>query len=126
MSEVNAFKALSLGTTICVGMSPLPPARSICVAMKISPSLPHRALGNPIPLAAELERCRTISYEQKDRLADCRKLWADKRRQFLGQGSEFQQHSVRPRPRSARRLRRPKDQSRLPSGYPRLQSESER
>ena len=31
-------------------------------------------------MAAELERCRTISYEQKERLAECRKLWADKRR----------------------------------------------
>src|SRR5882672_4713725 len=37
------------------------------------------------PLAAELARCRTVTSEQKDALAKCRRIWAEQRRQFLGQ-----------------------------------------
>src|SRR5260370_30147029 len=37
------------------------------------------------PLAAELARCRTVTSEQKDALAECRRVWAEQRRQFLGQ-----------------------------------------
>src|SRR5712692_6588185 len=37
------------------------------------------------PLAAELVRCRTVTPEQKDALAACRRIWAEQRRQFLGQ-----------------------------------------
>jgi conjugative transfer region protein TrbK len=39
------------------------------------------------PLAAKLEQCRSVTSEQKDALVDCRKVWAEKRRQFLGQAS---------------------------------------
>jgi conjugative transfer region protein TrbK len=38
-------------------------------------------------LAAKLEQCRSVTSEQKDALADCQKVWAEKRRQFLGQAS---------------------------------------
>ena len=37
------------------------------------------------PLAAKLAECRSVTYEQKDALSECRKAWAEKRRQFLGQ-----------------------------------------
>ena len=37
------------------------------------------------PLAAKLAECRSVTYEQKDALTECRKAWAEKRRQFLGQ-----------------------------------------
>ena len=36
-------------------------------------------------LAAKIARCRNVTYEQKDALAECRKVWAEKRRQFLGE-----------------------------------------
>ena len=36
------------------------------------------------PLAAKLAQCRGVTYEQKDALAECRKVWAEKRRRFLG------------------------------------------
>jgi conjugative transfer region protein TrbK len=36
-------------------------------------------------LTAKLAECRSVTYEQKDALSDCRKAWAEKRRQFLGQ-----------------------------------------
>jgi conjugative transfer region protein TrbK len=35
------------------------------------------------PLAAKLAQCRSVTSEQKEALSDCRKAWAEKRRQFL-------------------------------------------
>jgi conjugative transfer region protein TrbK len=81
------------------------------------------------PLAAELARCRTVTSEQKDALAQCRRIWAEQRRQFLGQ-------SKTPTPAShpddsAPNIGFPapgprKDKSRLPQGWPSISpSESE-
>ncbi|SHN84410.1 putative entry exclusion protein TrbK-alt [Bradyrhizobium erythrophlei] len=36
-------------------------------------------------LTAKLAECRSVTYEQKDALSECRKAWAEKRRQFLRQ-----------------------------------------
>ncbi|MBU8967170.1 putative entry exclusion protein TrbK-alt, partial [Streptococcus pneumoniae] len=36
------------------------------------------------PLAAKLAQCRSVTSEQKEALLECRKAWAEKRRQFLG------------------------------------------
>src|SRR5713101_6924717 len=47
-----------------------------------SPASP--AFGDPNPLAAALARCRTVTPEQKDALEECRRVWAEQRRQFLG------------------------------------------
>jgi conjugative transfer region protein TrbK len=115
VSEVNAFKSLSLCTTICVGIL----AVAACtIHLRGDEDQPESttSVGRDFdPMPAELERCRTISYEQKEGLAGCRKLWADKRRQFLGvdRGSpsnpEQSDSGARP-PASA------KDQSRMPSG----------
>jgi conjugative transfer region protein TrbK len=41
----------------------------------------------PDPLARKLAECRSVTYEQKDALPECRKAWAEKRRQLLGQTS---------------------------------------
>jgi conjugative transfer region protein TrbK len=35
------------------------------------------------PLATELASCRSVPYEQKDALSECRKAWAENRRQFF-------------------------------------------
>lgn len=37
------------------------------------------------PLAAKLTECRSVTPEQKEALSECRKAWAEKRRQFLRQ-----------------------------------------
>ena len=71
---------------------------------------------------AKLEHCRTVSPEQRDVLLECQKIWAEKRRQFFGQkGSsthpEEKAQSSFPVP--------PRDESRLPSGYPFLPAQSE-
>src|SRR5882672_12482552 len=73
------------------------------------------------PLTAELARCRTVTPEQQDALAECRRIWAEQRRQFLGQ-------SKTPTPashpdQSAPNIGFPapgsrKDKSRLPQGWP--------
>src|SRR5712664_3447128 len=73
------------------------------------------------PLAAELARCRSVTSEQKDALEECRRVWAEQRRQFLGQ-------SKTPTPashpdQSAPNIGFPapgsrKDKSRLPQGWP--------
>src|SRR5260370_8493439 len=39
----------------------------------------------PNPLAAELARCRSVTPEQTAALEACRRVWAEQRRQFLGQ-----------------------------------------
>ena len=40
------------------------------------------------PLVMKLAECRSVTYEQKDALSECRKAWAEKRRQFLGQKAQ--------------------------------------
>jgi conjugative transfer region protein TrbK len=37
------------------------------------------------PLATKLAECRSVTSEQKEALPECRKAWAEKRRQFLRQ-----------------------------------------
>ena len=64
------------------------------------------------PMAARLERCRDVTYDQKAALQDCRRIWAERRRQFLGQGSE---PSVDERDGAPSTSATPKDKSRLPA-----------
>ena len=68
------------------------------------------------PLATKLAECRSVTYEQKDALSECRKAWAERRRQFLEQKASstssgngtFQEGTS---------LFAPKDESHLSSGY---------
>jgi conjugative transfer region protein TrbK len=78
------------------------------------------------PMAAKPGQCRTVSYEQGDALSECQKIWAEKRQQFFGRTSGFSTHrdggvpgagSSSPVP--------PKDDTRLPSRYPAMQTQSE-
>ena len=124
MSDFKAFKALSLGMTIFVGVL----AAACTIHLRDDDNQPQPAssvVREGDPVAAELERCRSISYEQKDRLAECRKVWAEQRRHFLRQNSDTPRNPARPDPdgtpsASAR------DQSRLPSGFFRAPQATER
>ena len=69
------------------------------------------------PLAAKLAKCRSVTYEQKDALTECRKAWAEKRYQFLGQDAQPPSDSRMPQAGSSLFVA-PKDENRLPSGYP--------
>ncbi|WP_448044326.1 putative entry exclusion protein TrbK-alt [Bradyrhizobium liaoningense] len=72
------------------------------------------------PLAAKLAECRSVTYEQKNALSECRKAWAEKRRQFLGQKAPAPSDSEPPQAGSSLFVP-PKDESRLPSGFPPIQ-----
>jgi conjugative transfer region protein TrbK len=76
------------------------------------------------PLAAKLAECRSVTYEQKDALTECRQAWAEKRRQFLGQGARRPSDSRTPQAGSSLFVA-PKDKSHVPSGSPSIQQNGE-
>lgn len=78
----------------------------------------------PDPLAAKLAECRSVTYEQKDALSECQKAWAEKRSQFLARGARPPSDSRTPQAGSSLFIA-PKDESRLPSGFPSIQQERE-
>ena len=78
----------------------------------------------PDPLAAKLAECRSVTYEQKDALTECRKAWAEKRRQFLRQDVRPPSDDRTPQAGSSLFVA-PKDESRLPSGFPSIQQNGE-
>jgi conjugative transfer region protein TrbK len=69
------------------------------------------------PLATKLAECRSVTYEQKDALSECRKAWAEKRRQFLGKPPSSSSDKGAAQGGSSLFVP-PKDEDRLPSGYP--------
>lgn len=78
----------------------------------------------PDATAAKLEQCRTVTYEQKETLLECQKIWAEQRRQFLAGRSTGDPDSrtgaapfLSPVPRN--------DESRHPSGFPSIPSQTE-
>jgi conjugative transfer region protein TrbK len=114
MSDFKAFKALSLGATICAVVL----AAACTIHLRGDDNQPQSAssvVREPDPVAAELEQCRSISYEQKDRLSECRKVWAEQRRHFLRQNNDTPRNPARPDP-DATPSASSRDQSRLPSG----------
>ena len=72
------------------------------------------------PLATKLAECRSVTYEQKDALSECRKAWAEKRRQFLRQKTPAPSDNQMPQAGSSLFVS-PKHESRLPSGSPSIQ-----
>jgi conjugative transfer region protein TrbK len=73
-------------------------------------------------LAAKLAECRSVTYEQKDALSECRKAWAEKRRQFLGQDKAPSASSDNEAAKEGSSLFvLPKDESRLSPSHPPIQ-----
>ena len=72
--------------------------------------------------AAKLKQCRTVSSDERDALLECKKIWAETRRQFFGQNGSSTHPEANARPSSPVP---PKDESRLTSGYPFLPAQSE-
>lgn len=72
------------------------------------------------PLATKLAECRSVTYEQKDALSECRNAWAEKRRQFLGQKPSASSEKGKPQEGSSLFVP-PKDESRLSPGYSPIQ-----
>jgi conjugative transfer region protein TrbK len=83
------------------------------------PSAGSSASRVTIPLGAELERCRKVTFEQVAELQECRLIWAENRRRFLGSkktpsvaSADAQSSSPTPA------LVQPKNPDRLPQGWP--------
>ena len=74
-----------------------------------------------VAITAKLAECRSVTYEQKDALSECRKAWAEKRRQFLGQKASSASSENGPPREGSSLFGAPKDESRLPPGYPPIQ-----
>jgi conjugative transfer region protein TrbK len=72
-------------------------------------------------LTAKLAECRSVTYEQKDALSECRKAWAEKRRQFLGQKASSASSENGPPREGSSLFGPPKDESRPSPGYPPIQ-----
>jgi conjugative transfer region protein TrbK len=70
------------------------------------------------PLATKLAECRSVTYEQRDALSECRKAWAAKRRQFLGQNAPPATADTGASHERPSLFVSPKDESRLPSVFP--------
>jgi conjugative transfer region protein TrbK len=72
-------------------------------------------------LTAKLAECRSVTYEQKDALSECRKARAEKRRQFLGQKISPASSDKGPPQEGSSLFVPPKEESRLSPGYPPIQ-----
>ena len=73
------------------------------------------------PLARKLAECRSVTYEQKEALTECRKAWAEKQHQFLGQKAPSASSDNGTAREGSSLFVPPKDESRLPPGYPPIQ-----
>lgn len=82
---------------------------------------PALADGVSDPLATKLAECRSVAYEQKDALSECRKAWAERRRQFLGQKAPPSTSDSASPQEDLSLFVPPKDGSRLSPGYPSIQ-----
>jgi conjugative transfer region protein TrbK len=71
------------------------------------------------PLGGELERCRKVTPEQVAEFQECRLVWAENRRRFLGSKKTPGVASADARPGSPTpSMAQPKHPDRLPQGWP--------
>ena len=77
------------------------------------------------PLAAKLAECRSVTYEQKEALAECRKAWAEKRRQFLRKGAPSTSPDGETSRNGSSLFVPPKDEGRVPLGFPSIPQSKE-
>jgi conjugative transfer region protein TrbK len=73
------------------------------------------------PLVKRLEGCRSVTYDQKDALSECRKAWAEKRHQFLGQKTPSTSSGDGGAQEGMPLFVPPRDEGRLSPDYPLIQ-----
>ena len=84
-----------------------------------SPPMGSSASRATNPFGAELERCRKVTSEQVAELRECRLIWAENRRRFLGSKKTPGVASADAQPGSPTpSLAQPKNPGRLPQGWP--------
>jgi conjugative transfer region protein TrbK len=69
-------------------------------------------------LAPSLARCRTVKPEQTATYDYCRRIWAENRRRFFGPTKSTAAPASNARLNDQSSELPPKDQSRIPQGYP--------
>lgn len=77
------------------------------------------------PLTTKLAQCRSVTYEQKDALAECRKAWAGQRRKVLEQQAPSASAGNEASRQGSSLFVTPKDESRLPPGFPSIPQSKE-
>ncbi|MEH2595110.1 conjugative transfer region protein TrbK [Bradyrhizobium sp. AZCC 1577] len=110
MSDVRAFKALSLATTIGVFVVA---ACTIQLRGGEEASAPPKAEQTTDVDGSDLARCRSVTSEEAASYQHCQKVWAENRRRFFGKRDGAASHDPVAGLTPAR-----KDQGRIPQGYP--------
>ena len=114
MTDVRAFKALSLLTTI--GLVAVAACTIQLHGGDDSPPTP-KAGQTTDASSSDLARCRGVTPEETAGYRHCKRVWDENRRRFFGKkdGAATPGHDE-----SASSIAAPKDQSRIPQGYPSL------
>jgi conjugative transfer region protein TrbK len=114
MADIRAFKALSLLTTIGVLVVA---ACTIQLGGGEDTPRPRKAEQVPDATSSDLARCRSVTAEETTKYQHCQQIWAENRRRFFGKkdGAASPGHDG-----STSSIPAPKDQSRIPQGYPNL------
>ncbi|MGX9431206.1 MULTISPECIES: putative entry exclusion protein TrbK-alt [Bradyrhizobium] len=115
MADIQAFKALSLLTTIGVLVVT---ACTIQLRGGDRPPPPPKAEQTTDETSSDLARCRSVAAEEAAGYQHCKQVWAENRRRFFGKkaGAVAPGHDDS----AAGLAPAPKDQSRIPQGYPPL------
>jgi conjugative transfer region protein TrbK len=115
MTDVRAFKALSLLTTIGVLVVA---ACTIQLRGGDDPPRSPNAEQTTDATSSNLARCRSVTVEEGTGYQRCREVWAENRRRFFGKkdGTATPGHDDS----AVGVASAPKDQSRIPQGYPPL------
>ncbi|MGY2805596.1 putative entry exclusion protein TrbK-alt [Bradyrhizobium sp. USDA 4506] len=114
MTDIRAFKALSLLTTI--GLVAVAACRIQLRGGNDSPPAPN-AEQRTDAVSSDLAHCRSVTPEETAGYRHCQQVWAENRRRFFGKkdGAAAPGHDD-----AASSITAPKDQSRIPQGYPNL------
>lgn len=112
MTDIRAFKALSLLTTVGVLVVT---ACTIQVRGGDAP-LPPKAEQTTDATSSDLTRCRSVTAEQTEDYDRCKQVWAENRRRFFGK--KIGAAAPGRDDSAAGAALGPKDQSRIPQGYP--------
>lgn len=114
MTDVRAFKALSLLTTIG-----LVTVTACTIQLRGGDESPpaQKAEQTTDAVSSDLAHCRSVTPEETAGYRHCQQIWAENRRRFFGKkdGSATPGHDD-----PATSIAAPKDQSRIPQGYPSL------
>ncbi|MEH2549932.1 conjugative transfer region protein TrbK [Bradyrhizobium sp. AZCC 2262] len=112
MTHVRTLKAVSLLTTI--GVLLVAACTFQLRGRDKSPAL-QKTEQRTEENGSELARCRQLNSEEATGYQHCRKVWAENRRRFLGRKDGV---VVRGDDDAVGSTSTPKDQSRVPQGYP--------